>query len=925
MWEHAECPETLRIAELKGPRLGGTAREFSLAQTGSATACFGWMHPVVGTQLAGPVVADGPSVRLGVPHFGPSAFLRDLELRLGLPPRDESESVRVPAWLASMDSLGANDAFYAQSFALDPLGTAVRVLEWRDALVEGGWDGGPIEGGGPRLATLHALEQHRAEAPHRLVAIERALASASEVYDQISLLEPREAWPGRWRRIFDRLRVRQHPLSFSDCAAETDLALLQRSLRGESVTGAVRGDGSVLALRGDTPADLAELTAMLLASGPPAVVIRCRDGESLDLALPLHGLARQGHAGESAWRPALQLLALALEVAFEPRDPHRVLELLTLPGGPFRGVIGARLARAVARQPGVGGKEWLLQKAEAAARIARHELDAGSTEAAAAQVVAERMQQVTEWLEAPGAPRSGIERASLLVVVERVRAFHRARVAKSATSVAAHAQVMAFQNAVAADPRPRFSQEEVRQLFDRFGRLSQRHELSLERAGRIAHVAHPGAVLAQRPRVVFWSFVGGVERRPPRLPWNAAERAALDAAGVHLVDPSVTLAAEAAAWRRGVLAATEQVVFVVPGAIKGVPTVTHPLWDEIRARLSVDDARLERDARGVRARGMVGVALRAVSPMRLPDGRATWTVPPELLQAVPGGESTSVTALERIATCPFAWVLEHRASLRRGAMASVSSGALLDGSLAHRLVEELHAEDAFEAGEKRFLEIASAHFESLLHREGATLLLPGASVERAQLTRQMLAAMRALHRFLRESGWRITAVEEEIAVASEAGPLHGRLDLRLVDAGGASAVLDMKWGGRTYRELLRQGRAVQLAAYVHALPDRPPAGYFVCSSGEVLSNDARLRGPRVLDGPSLEQTWRRVGATARAVLAAHAGGAVHVPAARTQLPILDALGVSDAERPNFLDAPADAGCKHCSYHAICGRKWNELA
>ena len=51
-------------------------------------------------------------------------------------------------------------------------------------------------------------------------------------------------------------------------------------------------------------------------------------------------------------------------LAFEPRDPRRVLELLTLSVGPFRGRVGSQLARAMAKQPGVGeGQEWKRRKA----------------------------------------------------------------------------------------------------------------------------------------------------------------------------------------------------------------------------------------------------------------------------------------------------------------------------------------------------------------------------------------------------------------------------------------------------------------------------------------------------------------------------------------------------------------------------------
>ena len=119
-------------------------------------------------------------------------------------------------------------------------------------------------------------------------------------------------------------------------------------------------------------------------------------------------------------------------------------------------------------------------------------------------------------------------------------------------------------------------------------------------------------------------------------------------------------------------------------------------------------------------------------------------------------------------------------------MATFASGPLLYGKLAHRLVEELYAGGAFERGEAAFLEEVEARFESMLPREGATLLLPGASITRLQVTRQVRVAMRALHRYLARAGFRIASVEEIVTTEAAIGPLEGRLDLRLVDAEGGA-------------------------------------------------------------------------------------------------------------------------------------------
>lgn len=891
------------------------------------------MDVTVGIAIAGPVVSPD-RVGLGRPIWGTSALLRDLELRLGLTPLDDTNVQRLPLWTARIRAVGDLSAFYRRSFETDELGTAARLLEWRDLLVESGWNGQTI--GDERVDALAALEQHpSAPIPpgrsDRIARIENELGR-DRIYERLSLLDPLELWPGRWRRIFDRLaqlgtRVEQRTvedgfLHLRDRSRDSDLAVLQARLLGGELHRPIRGDGSLLVLRGDTPSDLAELTAALLATTRDSqnVVIRLRDIPSLDYALERHGLPSQGWLGRTTWRPAMQLLALALELAFEPRDPNRVLELLTLPVGPFRGLLGARLARAVTRQPGIGGKEWARQKTEAAIRLRAQ----AAGDPKAANAVEMKLERVAIWLERPGAI-DRIRRGELQAVVERVQGWLYGRLAgdEAAVHLPAYIQTAAFADVLRQDPRASLTREDVRQLFDTFARTEQEHELSIEQAGRVAHVSHPAALLGPCDHLFLWGFVSGTEKLPRRLPWTDDEQHLLAKNGIHIPQPTATLRADAASWRRAALAARERIVFIVPSTIAGVANPIHPFWDEIHARLKLDERTaglLTRSPRDVLDEDPHLVPTSSIISLPLPECRSAWNIAPHLLLARDERTTTSVSALERITSCPLAWVLEHRAAVVSGAMSRVAHGGLLNGNLAHRLVESLHLAHAFDLGEDDFLATTDARLEALLQTEGATLLLPGASVERLQLTRQLRRAARELYRYLRDSDFRIAAVEEELSTSSAIGPLHGRIDLRLVGPDGQIAILDLKWGGNRYAELLEKGRSVQLAVYARALGHDPPAGYFAIARGAVLSTDPRMRAP-VIEGPSLAETWRRVEATASAVLESHTKGTVHVPAGRTPLPLLEKLRIPPGERDRYYEVPPDAPCEYCDYDGLCGRKW----
>lgn len=927
------------------------------------------MTPLVGWGLGGPCVRPRPfgeSARLGEPTWSPAQLLSDLELRLGLPQDEQSAAVRVPSWSKRLAALVGTAPFYARSFAVDSLGTAKTLLAWRDELVEAGWNGQAIAGGGDRLDAMAALEALSEAEPlplgraDRMVRVESELRASSRhrVYDGLALVEERALWPVRWRSIFTLLeergaRIEQLTPELATASADSDLGILQRMLRGglpsrRSKEGsAVKGDGTLLVLRGDTPSDLAELTAALLVKHRErATVVRCADAETLEVALARHGLPQQGHAGSSAWRPAMQLLPLALELAYEPRDPYRVLELLTLPIGPFQGMLGRQLARAVSKQPGVGGTEWVRQKEKAVERLRAWRLrlraEEGMPEPDAAidveAYVAGRLQRVAEWVEAPGADAEGAPRASLLGVAQRVCTFLQKRLGaskESDTYGAAHSQARAMTDALARDGRDLISREDMRHLLDSVVRGAESHALSIERAGRIDHVDHPAALLAASGTVVFWGFVAGTERRPSLPPWHRAERAALEAAGVVFPDPGKLLSVESESWRRGILAARERVILVIPSTIKGTAMAPHPTWDEIAARLGLEDEKaaacLTRSPHAILAgREEALVPLTTLAPLALPEGRREWMLPPLRIDA-DGVLQTSATALDTLASCPLRFVLAQHARLRSGALAKVADGPLLNGSLGHRLVEELHREKAFELGDGELSTRATLVLGALLKTEGATLLLEGASFERAQFVPQLVSAMLELRRYFASSGWRIAAVEESVETSSTVGMLRGRLDVRLVNDEGEQAVLDLKWGESTYRTLLQDGRAVQLAAYVRAIHatdskhSLPPAAYFALSSGKVLSADARMSATKTLEGPTLEDTWRRVEKTARAVQASLREGKVHVAATKRALPLLEALAIPESEHgAHYTLSNANDACKYCDYPTICGKAWEAM-
>lgn len=953
------------------------------------------MTPLVGLSLGGRAVTeDAPSSVdsgvLGRPVWGPGGLLRDLELRLGLPASDTDAPVRVQCFARALHAADADsNAFFAKSLEADPLGTARTLLGWRDELLLAGWDGERVAGGGVRLDALAAVEALVQEAAipmplgtaERVKRVERALvADGTKLYPELRLAEPIEVWPGRWRGIFDHLaalgtRVVQAPaLAALGPAGRaipgTDLARVQAAL-SSGAPGAIplTGDGTFVVLRAETSWELADCTAALLARrSVGSVVVRGGDTRALDLGLSTHGLSTQGSAEASPWRGALQVLSLAVQLLFAPRDVFRVLDLVSLPGGPFDNLAGRELSRALAEMPGVGGRPWLEAKQHIAELVKKgavtRALGAGASpaeaEAEGDAAAAARVSAIVEWLEAPVFDRvEGAPKAALLGVVSRAQDFLRARMAVAQAGreetehvlvlQAAIAQAEAMHVAVTHDARARLDREAALQLVRDVAGGGATVAATREEASRVDVADGPAGVRRPYDQVLWWHAAAGTEWRPGPLPWRAAELAALAEAKVVLADRAARLAAEAESWLAPVMAASQRLVLCVPGGTRAGVVEAHPVLTQIAAAVRADEAALARvsvtpnQLLGLAAGSPAAAALLAsgVSPpvsdagaLPLPPARPAWRADPALLSV---NHALSASQIDTLVGCPLKWVLEKKARLRAGALATIASGPLLLGKLAHRTVEELHQRGALGSRDHAERELPEI-LPTLMAEEAAPLLRIGKGFETTNTDRELKRSIAALAELLESSALRVIGVETEIKTQWLGRDLNGRIDVLLTDRDGREVVLDLKWGARTYRGLLAQGTAVQLAVYAGARQletgskDFPHAAYFALARGELLATEP---GPyaevRMESGATIAETWTRLERTLKLAEALLARGEVLVTGVQCtgdpknpRLPLLDAGDVAAGERGLHLPLPEEHGCTYCSFGALCGRKWEGM-
>jgi ATP-dependent helicase/nuclease subunit B len=836
----------------------------------------------------------------GEDWVGPSRLAQILETALGIGgpcrPARERAARLVPVVRASA-------GFWSASAEVDPFATARRLLQWRDALAMSGWRG---EGNEPRLAALARLTAGCAPGlPDRLRAIQEALGRRSPDIESIHLFTARADLEPLWQRTLHLLgergaQVTEAPPAPSLAAPGTDLA---RARHDRFVPA---GDGSLRLLRPAGPLAAAEEVAAWLASiGEPRGTVVIGGDPALDAALHRHGLPTAGTPYQLRDPAPLQILPLALELGWKPPDPQRAYELLSLRSGPVPGEVAWRLRRALAEWPAVDSDAW--REALAASLASIDDQDRRERAARRLEVLWDaRVERTGPYPVAEVVRRVGVLRPWLA---------GRAALAGADTSAwhAAGAQCDALLDLVQQSGLAGLTAPQLRHLvIEATGSAGGESPFPAE-AG-LYQVGTPGGIAGPAPRIIWCRFDAESSPGIARLPLTQAERAELDALGIPLRPAAQVAAAQARAWRRPLQQASEALLLVCPEKdAAGDERHPHPLWDEIVSRVDA------KNTRGAAERVLVAPSMAAVVPrsrrsaLPVPGPRRDWSVRPGRI--TPRAKE-SPTSVQKFLECPFQWALEYAAGLRAPDSAQVDdgTGARMLGELLHAIMNRLFA------GGPRSPDEAALEAGVIFDRDGqrlvAALFLPGTDTQRARVRVAAVETARTLYRLMADGKLRVLATERESTGRAFGTAFGGRIDLVL---GDPPRILDLKWSGAARkRDALRQGTAVQLAAY--AFLERrengafPPVGYFVMDGQRLLTTEPdAFPGSERVDGPSPADTWRMVEQTHEFAWRGIVEGRITAPGAG-----------DEATRPPDEACVKDgrvvmaSTCRWCEYTALCG-------
>lgn len=775
---------------------------------------------------------------------GPLGLLNVLETQLGLLRLEPSGADRVLQYRELLKRLDNEQRFYHQSFTIDGLGTAATLLAWRDQWHLHGWtlkNATALAGSvSRRLRDMSELEQ---QAPgklpigvgERLALIEAALQSLKPRIDQLSLIDPLCWWPAAWQRVLSRLSPIEQPTTAASAPQGSMLNDLQRALLDTGKTASSnarlqwRDDGSIRVLQAETGWVAARCLASLFADDPTDTLLCAPSVGVLDEVLSAAHMPRQGFKEHSPLRPALQVLPLVLAQMWRPLDLYGLLQFLTHPICPVPREARARLAEMLARTPGIGhGPAWERTMGQ---------IEADCTASASDwQVVRQRIQL---WIEHER--YDPVQGAPLPVLTERLQALARYMQGRlkdpdPARKVAFNSglsQTLTLQRALQAlalQGDTHINAQTLQTLLTQATAQGVTNPLLTAQVGACRTITHPGAAIETAEQVIWWQLQ--VPGHVGAYPWSRAELSDLKQAGVTLPDMTDLLAREAQHWLRPILSAGHRLVLVLPRP----GTEIHPVWQLLES--------LFEKGHGIQVQAMETAltddGLQPIAHQPLPGRRRWWTLPAEA--QIDRRESESFSSLESFLFNPFLWVLRYPAALRPSSILDVSDGVLLYGNLSHHLVERyVQHPDALTQTDEAFEQWFGPAFETLVSQEGAVLQMPGRQEELASLRRKLKSAMQQLR-----SQWRAAKVvtvvsEEKLEGQFTGGPIQGFGDLLVTREDGEQAIIDMKWGSKTYADKLSGNRHLQLVMYGEIVRQKtgrwPHLAYFSLSAGQLLATD----------------------------------------------------------------------------------------
>lgn len=881
------------------------------------------MHPTIifGLQLGDQQLSSFNKTTTGGLHLlGPATLLHFLEKNLGLGGHPNNNAhIRTEQYRQALQIHEEQNTpnCFSRSFAADPFATATSILELRDELVLAGWDFTCPPNPPERLRCMSAIATIFSDSEHQLQLDPGFADRFQTVLDNIKWLpktsikeillnEPFDNLPAHFQKLFSLLEekgIDLSPLPAPTIDGKTDLDQLKRAMQEPGKAKFTpTGDGSLLLIKAPRDTELAAWTAKLVALNPewhPSCLIPEKN-RTLDQALSQEGLPSLGMLSASSARPSLQILKLVSAFLWNPIDPYKIMEFVTLAIKPLADDLAIRIARQMAATPGLRSDGWYAMQESYFEELAERAttdatINVGSirqqynfwfnrkqyqiTKSVPKTEVIEIYDYLTDWAFQEFSDTDE-ENSSLLVLAEQAR--------RIVDLLYALPPSMDFLSSLELERIVRTIYEPAPITFEE------------QAVGHLPYAYQPATVIGPVKKLLWWNFI---QAEPDHFfsRWYPVEIDFFKKENINLTSP--TDENRLRLWQRSrpVHYTQDQLILCIPEKVNGSEVTTHPLFDELQAYTKT------------LAPVILDIAGETVPPafsklFQLPEKKS---IPyrnlsrPQLFiqlendELAQQNEQESFSSLNDLFYYPYQWVFKHKARLQTSSILSIVKDVTLRGNLSHRFFELLFKEDITKMKRADVAEWIETHAPDLLRKEGTVLLMYGREPEKIAFLNKVKFAAWSLVEMIQQNGWTVKGTELGMGGTFENIPIRGKADL-VLERGDEIAVIDLKWRGSGWRsKLIKSEEDLQLVMYSRLLTeddDWAHTAYFILENGKMISrNNLAFRQADAVspdqDFKEVNQRiWEKMTRTYRWRLAQLSKGKIEVRTAQTADELDDEYG-----------------------------------
>ena len=794
--------------------------------------------------------------RCGIKTVGPSGLLSIIETQLGLPSIVDSHTSRVISYQKRIEAAGVSGRFFEQSYQVDPFNVVSELLSWRDLWFLEGWDGKMASRTEKRLNDIADIElqAHLPLSPcqgERITHLIKLLADQKTQIEEIQLIQSLAELPVKWQELIqlfnykepDNLKIQSEEGSDLH-QVQTILLNLNNAQKELSDKGVIKkqtlkSDGSFYILKAQSKTVSARLVADYMAKQPKDMaIISDSDGLELDEACELNDLPRLGFKRDSSARPIFQVLPLSVGLLWEPLNPEILLDFLLLPYSPIPKRIRQALASVVADNPGINGDKWkntlsrLLEKegSEKQKQIQetieqwlmpeRYPVSDGIP----AKILCERSESVAQWL---------MKRLPL-IDDEAEQDLFRAAENQSRELAQIFSQF---------DIDTRLTTEQVNYLIEQVignGKpLTDRFAEADEHNRNIVIATEPSGFTEYFDTVFWWDMQGKVR---PGVPYSVSELQCLNQHGVTIPSNESLYAFDAKNHLKPVLSAKKRLFLIVHEDTE----YQHPVIDQLKSYIK-DLKPVEIEESIINNQPLLNINKNSleIQYQALPAYRRWWQVEAKLEKR----NMESFSSIDTLLKSPYQWVLNYKAKLRQSSLTELSDGNTLKGNLMHHLFERFFNQNkqVLEHGDINKDVInrwVNKNIDELLKQEGSVLLQAGRSIECSRFKETARTALSELIRQLHRAKIKEIHMEEYNEGEFFGGTLGGYIDALVINHEGKEGIIDIKWGGKSYREQsFKDNEHLQLVTYSYLRKKKnsaqgwPPVAYFIIDNAQLMTQD----------------------------------------------------------------------------------------